>query len=332
LITGGAGFIGIDLVKEFLRRGEEIVIFDRAIPQDLFAGEKRVSKIKGDITNWPEVMNVVQQNKVDTIFHLAAILSAVAEGNPWTAININALGTYHVLEAARLFQTQKVVFTSSLGAYGVTQDVIVTEDTVQRPSIIYGVTKVFSELLGLYYHKKFGLDFRGIRFRNSKGPGVKTLGFGQYNPWLIEAAIKGEPFDVWVPEDTVIPLMYIKDVIRSLVMLGDAPESSLKMRVYNLGQIMPPPTAKDLVEMVKRHFPEARINYKPDPNAVKVIKTIPRIIKGDQAEKEWGWKMRFSLEASVADFINEFGKCAPKRTILDSEMQEIPLFVSDWTT
>lgn len=308
LITGGAGFIGIDLVKEFLRRGEEIVLFDKEIPQGLFAEEKKVSTIKGDITNWPEVMNVVQQNKVDTIFHLAAILSAVAEGNPWAAININALGTYQVLEAARLFQVPKVIFTSSMGVYGVTQDVIVTEDTVQRPSIIYGVTKVFSELLGLYYHKKFGLDFRGIRFPQLIGPGVKTMGFGQYNPWLIEAAIKGEPFDVWVPEDTVIPLMYIKDVIRSLVMLYDAPEKNLKTRVYNLGQIMPPPTAKDLVEMVKRHFPEARINYQPDPQAVKVIATIPRIIQGDQAEKEWGWQIGFSLEATVADFINEFNK------------------------
>jgi threonine 3-dehydrogenase len=308
LITGGAGFIGIDLVKELLGRGEEIVIFDKAIPPGLFAGEKRVSKIIGDITNWPEVLNVVRQNKVDTIFHLAAILSAVAEGNPWAAININALGTYHVLEAARLFQAPKVIFTSSMGAYGVTQDVIVTEDTVQRPSIIYGVTKVFSELLGLYYHRKFGLDFRGVRFPQLIGPGVKTMGFGQYNPWLIEAAIKGEPFEVWVPEDTVIPLMYIKDVTRSLVMLYDAPEKNLKTRVYNLGQIMPPPTAKDLVEMVKRYYPEARIHYQPDPNAVKVIKTIPRIIQGDQAEKEWGWQIRFSLEATVTDFINEFKK------------------------
>jgi threonine 3-dehydrogenase len=306
LITGGAGFIGIDLVKELIRRGEEIVIFDKAIPQGLFAGEESVSKIVGDITNWPEVLNVVRQNKVDTIFHLAAILSAVAEGNPWAAININAVGTYHVLEAARIFQVPKVLFTSSMGAYGVTREVIVTEDTVQRPSIIYGVTKVFSELLGLYYHKKFGLDFRGVRFPQLIGPGVKTMGFGQYNPWLIEAAIKGEPFEVWVPEDTVIPLMYIKDVTRSLVRLCDAPEKNLKTRVYNLGQIMPPPTAKDLVEMVKRHYPEARIHYKPDPNAVKVIKTIPRIIKGDQAEKEWGWQIRFSLEATVADFISEF--------------------------
>jgi nucleoside-diphosphate-sugar epimerase len=309
LITGGAGFIGSGLAHTFLDRGEEIVIFDKVLNESL-VGDKRgkVIQLKGDITNWPEVLNVVQKYKIDTIFHLAAILSAISEANPWASININALGTFYVLEAARLFQVKKVIFTSSMGAYGVTQDTIVTEDTVQRPSIIYGVTKVFSELLGLYYHKKFGIDFRGVRFPQLIGPGVKTLGFGQYNPWLIEAAIKGEPFDVWVPEDTVIPLMYIKDAIKSLVMLYDAEENRLLMRVYNLGQITPPPTTKDLVDVVKRYYPEAKISFKPDPNAVNVISTVPKLIKGDQAEKEWGWHITYSLEDTVRDFIEEFKK------------------------
>jgi threonine 3-dehydrogenase len=308
LITGGAGFIGIELAKKFLKRGEDIVIFDKIIDDSLFAGDKKVIKVKGDITNWPEVLNVVQQNKIDTIFHLAAILSAISEANPWASININALGTFHVLDAARLFQVKKVIFTSSMGAYGVTQDAIVTEDTIQRPSIIYGVTKVFSELLGLYYQRKFGIDFRGVRFPQLIGTGVKTMGFGQYNPWLIEAAIKGEAFDVWVPEDTVIPLMYIKDAIKSLVLLYDAEESKLIKRVYNLGQITPPPTAKEVVDMVKQYYPDARINFKPDPNAVNVLKTIPRIIKGDNAEQEWGWRIEYSLDDTVKDFIAEFKK------------------------
>lgn len=308
LITGGAGFIGIELAKEFLSRGKEIVIFDKVIDDSLFAGNKNVTKVKGDITNWPEVLNVVQQNKIDAIFHLAAILSAISEGNPWASVNINAMGTFYALEAARLFQVRKVIFTSSMGSYGVTQDTIVTEDTIQRPTIIYGVTKVFGELLGLYYHRKFGIDFRGVRFPQLIGPGVKTMGFGQYNPWLIEAAVKGEPFDVWAPEDTVIPLMYIKDAIRSLVMLFDAPENTVKTRVYNLGQISPSPTAKDLVDVVKKHYPHAQINFKPDPNAVNVLKTVPRIIKGDNAEQEWGWRIEYSLDDTVKDFIEEFKK------------------------
>jgi threonine 3-dehydrogenase len=306
LITGGAGFIGVELTKEYLKRGEEVVLFDIALSDSLFAGEKRVTRVRGDITNLSEVLNVVQQNKVDTIFHMAAILSAVSEANPWASININALGTYHILEAARLFGARKVIFTSSMGSYTVTQDTIVTEDTKQRPTLIYGVTKVFSELLGLYYARKFGIDFRGIRFPQLIGPNVKTFGFGQYNPWLIEAAIKGEPFDVWAPWDTVLPLLYVKDAIRSLIMLCDAEESRLATRVYNLGQIMPPPTAQDVVDEVKKHYPDAKIEFKPDPNAAVGLKTIPKIIRADEAEKEWGWKVAYSLEDTVEDFVREY--------------------------
>ncbi len=308
LITGGAGFIGAQLAREFLKRGEEIVIFDKVIPDSLFASEKKVTKINGDITNWPEVLNAVQQHRVETVFHLAAILSAVSEANPWASVNINALGTFYVLEAARLFQVKKVLYTSSMGTYTVTQDTIVTEETRQRPTLIYGVTKVFSELLGLYYHRKFGIDFRGIRFPQLIGPNVKTFGFGQYHPWLIEAAIKGEPFDVWTSEDTILPLLYIKDAIRSLILLHDADQRKIITRVYNLGQIMPPPTARDLVQVVKRYYPDAKINFKPDPNAAIGLATIPKIIKGDQAEKEWGWRVTYSLEDTVKDFIEEFKK------------------------
>jgi threonine 3-dehydrogenase len=308
LLTGGAGFIGVELAKEFLARGEEVVVFDTAMADSLFAGNQNVTRIKGDITNFPEVLNVVERYKIDTIFHLAAILSMGSEANPWASINVNGLGTYYVLEAARLFHVKKVIYSSSMGSYTVTRDTIVTEDTKQRPTLIYGVTKVFGELLGLYYQRKFGLDFRGIRFPQLIGPNVKTFGFGQYNPWLIEAAIKGESFDIWAPPDTVLPLLYIKDAIRSLVMLHDADESRVITRVYNLGQIMPPPTARDVVDVVKKYYPDARINFKPDPDAAVGLATIPKIIKGDEAEKEWGWRVAYSLEDTVRDFIEEFKK------------------------
>jgi threonine 3-dehydrogenase len=308
LITGGAGFIGMALAKALVQRGETVVIFDKVIDRSVEGENARIVSIQGDISNWPEVLQVVQERQVETIFHLAAMLSAPSDANPWAAVNVNAFGTFYVLEAARLFRVKKMIFTSSLGVYSVTQDTVVTEETPQRPHQIYGVTKLFAELLGLYYQRKFGLDFRGVRFPQLIGPGVRSFGFGQYNPRLIEAAITGDPFDVWVPEETVIPLMYIKDAVRSLIMIYEAPEEKLETRVYNLGQIVPPPTARDVVEAVKEHYPDARITFKPDPNIVRALSRIPRVMKGELAEREWGWKVEYSLRDTVRDFIDEFKK------------------------
>ncbi len=311
LITGGAGFIGSELAAEFLRRGEDVVIFDRVGGDGRFKKDEGVCFVRGDVTSLSEVLNVAREHDIDTIFHMAGVLSAVSEENPWACVNINAMGTYHVLEAARLFRVKKVIFTSSMGTYTVAEDVVVTEETKQRPTLIYGVTKVFGELLGLYYHRKFGIDFRGIRLPQLIGPNVKTFGFGQYNPWLIEAAIRGEPFAVWAPEETILPLLYIKDAIRSLVMLNDADEGRLTTRVYNIGQIMPPPTALDLVKEVKKHYPEAQITFDVDPQAEVGLATIPKIITSDAAEREWGWKVRYSLTETVTDFIREYAKTLP---------------------
>lgn len=309
LITGGGGFTGSRLADVFRKRGEQVVIFDIAFDESLKnVKSENLILVKGDIGIWPEVMNVVKSHRVETIFHLAAMLTVPSEANPWASINVNAFGTFYVLEAARLFKVKKVLFTSSIGAYGVSRETVVTNETVQRPINIYGISKVFGELLGLYYHRKFGIDFRGVRLPSLIGPGVRTPGVGQYNPLVIEAAIKGEPFEIWAPEDTVMPLMYIKDAVRSLVMLYDAPEDKIVARMYNAGQITPPPTSRDLVDAIKRFYPDARITFNPDPSVMDILKTIPRVIRSDEAEAEWGWTTSYSLDAMVEDFIEEYKK------------------------
>ena len=164
--------------------------------------------------------------------------------------------------------------------------------------------------MGVYYHKKFGIDFRGVRIPSVLGVGVKTPGVAQYNPMVIEAAIKGIPFEIWATEDTIIPMMYIKDIVRSLVELHDAPAEKIITRVYNLGQIIPAPTAKDLVDTVKKYYPEAKITFKPDPSIMKILKTIPQIVKAEEAEAEWGWSVSYSIDDTVKDMINEYAKQA----------------------
>lgn len=304
LVTGGSGFMGSSLVSAFVGRGEKVVLFSRSLKPGEEAGG-RIVRVRGDVANWHDVLNVVRDHKVDRIAHLAALLTVPSEANPWASINTNAIGMYNVLEAARLFDARKVVMTSSMGSYGVTADTVVTEETPQRPSTIYGCCKVFAELIGMYYHGKFGIDFRGIRVPHIVGPGATTMSLGQFAPWLIEAAVKGEPFEVWVPEDFVLPMLYVKDVVRAFIELFDAPEEKMVSRMYNMGQITPPPTAGQLAAEVKKHFPDARITFKPDPAAAAVLKTVPKTFGGDRAEKEWGWKLAYSLQAMVEDFIGE---------------------------
>jgi nucleoside-diphosphate-sugar epimerase len=308
LVTGGSGFLGRELVKEFLSQGCEVVVFD-VKPLDLHPfGPCPLSFIQGDIANLSQVLNAVKNERVDAIIHLAALLSVPSEKNPWASISVNALGAYHILEAARLFDVKKVLLTSSVGVYinpGNRVD-MVTEETAQRPSQIYGVTKTFQELLAFYYNRKFGLDTRGIRLPILIGPNVESPGFGQFNSLLIESAILGKPFEINVPEDSAIPVLYVKDAVRSLAMLYRAPAERLVTRFYNIGQITPPPSTADIVNMVKRFFPEANLSFKPDPLATEVVRNTPREIRCDEAQKEWGWYAAYSLEDVMKEFIAAF--------------------------
>jgi len=306
LITGGCGLIGAGVARGLLDRGERPVVFDVA-PEDRLPGDLRgrVEYIRGDITHWVEVLNAVRERGVQDVFHLAGLLSAPSEANPWQSYRVNVEGTFHLMEAARLFGVDKVIFSSSMGVYGITDDEIITDATAQVPPIMYGVTKVFDELLGRYYHRRFGVDFRGIRLPQVIGPGVTSGGFGQYNPGMIEAAVLGKPYEVWVPEETALPLIYIKDAVRALIELYDADETRIKTRIYNLGQMTPPPTARDLADLVKGYVPGARITFKPDPAALEAVKVLSKRIDGSNARKEWGWEMRYSAEETVRDFLTE---------------------------
>ena len=304
LITGGSGFIGLELSRLLAAKGRQVVLFDIA-PPEKGRGEG-ATFVRGNISDWPEVINVVRDWKVEHVFHLAAMLSAQCEANPWAAVQVNGLGTYHILEASRLFGVKKVIFTSSMGAYGVIPDGMVKDDTVQRPQIMYGVTKVFGELLGLYYHQRFGIDFRGVRFPQLVGPGIKSEGYGQYNPRMIESALRSIPFEAWVTEEISIPMMYIKDAVRCLLELFEADEGKIKTRVYNVGQILPSPTAGDLLDEIKKHVRQVAITFKPDPRAMGVLKSLPKRLDDHEARVEWGWAIQYGLKEMVADFIEEF--------------------------
>lgn len=193
LVTGGTGFIGAEVARVLAKRGEKIVVFDINDRKTLLKGvEDKVTIVKGDVSNYSHVLNVVKNYHIEVIYHLASMLSLPSDADPWSSFRVNAQGTFQVLEAARILGVKKVIFSSTLGTYGMDiRESVIDDYTLQRPILFYGCTKVFSELMGRFYKRKFGLDFRGVRYPAISGPGVKTPGVVQYNAWAIEEACKG---------------------------------------------------------------------------------------------------------------------------------------------
>ncbi|HSR10940.1 MAG TPA: NAD(P)-dependent oxidoreductase, partial [Thermodesulfobacteriota bacterium] len=177
LVTGGTGYIGSETVRQLVNRGEEVVLFDNRINRYRIEDiEGKVKIVQGDLGNFNEVLNVFREEKFDAVYHMGSLLSYAAETNPWAAFRANILGTYHVLEAARLFGMQKVLFTSTQATYGLGIGEIVDDWTIQRPLGFYGVGKLYGEGLGRWYSSKFGLDFRSVRYALMIGPNVHTPG------------------------------------------------------------------------------------------------------------------------------------------------------------
>lgn len=204
LITGGTGFIGIRLAHRLVARDEKVILFDIAPRTERLADiREKVKVVAGDFSIWPEIMNAVKENNVEGIFHLGAMLSQAAEVNPWACYQANVVGTMNVYEAARLFNVRLVVFSSAVGTFGLGRtSSTITDDTIQRPITAYGISKLYGELLGRFYRRKFGTDFRAVRFPSVIGPGVKSPALAQYNPWMIEHAALGKPYECYVSEDT----------------------------------------------------------------------------------------------------------------------------------
>ena len=308
LITGGTGFTGAEVVRLLMEQGEDnLVLFDiNPSTKRLVRASNHLEIVQGDLGNFDGVMDLVEHTRPSVIYHLGGMLSVPSDADHVAAIRTNALGTFHVLEAARQFGVQKVLFSSTHATYGLDiREESVNDYTLQRPQLIYGATKLFGEHMGLFFKKKFGLDFRSIRYPSIVGPGVKTRGVAQYNSWVIEESSKGNPFTVWVRPETRIPVIYVKDAARAIVTLGKAPVEKIRTINYLVSGAPPVASAGELSEMVKARLPDARIDFKPDPEIQDILDKLVLPIDDSNARGEWGWEPEYDQARIVDDFLNE---------------------------
>ena len=235
------------------------------------------------------------------------MLSLPSEADPAAAIHVNAMGTFHILEAARLFNIPQVLFSSSISTYGlgIEGEEVIDDTTLQRPVFFYGATKLFCEHMGLFYKRRYGLDFRSMRYPSIVGPGVKTQAVAQYTSWVIEECAKGKPFTIWAPPYTRCPVLYFKDAARAIVELGQAPLDEIKSVNYLVTGIDPIASAGELADMVRARVPGAQIDFQPNPTLQPLFDKLTIPFSDRKAREEWGWAPRYTQEQIVDDFLRE---------------------------
>lgn len=309
LVTGACGQIGSELTLALRRRyGNEnvIAVGHRTKPSEALCTTGPFEYI--DVTRRETIEEVVRKYKIDTIYHLAAILSAVGEKKPQLAWEVNMNGLYNVLEVAREYEMVRVFCPSSIAAFGPeTPRDNTPQETVLRPTTMYGVTKVAGELLCNYYFIRFGLDVRGVRY-----PGIissETLPGGGTTDYAVEIfyeAIKHKRYTCFVREDTVLPMMYMPDCIKAAIDLMEADLSRLKHHAdFNLSAMSF--SAGELAAEIRKHIPEFVCEYKPDFRQA-IADSWPRSIDDSAARQEWGWEPEYDLAAMTADMLEKLGR------------------------
>ncbi|MBI4409348.1 MAG: L-threonine 3-dehydrogenase [Gemmatimonadetes bacterium] len=305
LVTGAAGQIGSELVPTLRERyGREHVV-----ASDIKHGSDALTHggpfLLLDCRDADALADALQQHAVDTIFHLAAILSAAGERDPRRTYDVNLGGLFQVLEVAR--ENGCAVFTpSSIAAFGPdTPRDPTPQDTVQRPTTMYGVTKVAGELLCDYYHRRFGVDTRGLRYpgliSHVTPPGGGTT---DYAVDIFYHALRHGRYTCFLAPDTQLDLMYMPDAIRAAIELMEADAERLHHRnAFNVTAMQATPAR--LAQEIRRHLPHFAIEYAVDPARQAIADSWPRRVDDRAAREEWGWRPEYDLERMTAEMIEQ---------------------------
>ncbi len=308
LIIGSTGQIGSELTMKL--RG----IYNGNIVAGYIPGAEPKGELKEsgpaaivDITNPQQIAEAVSQYNIDTIYNLAALLSAVAEMKPQLAWKIGVDGLFNVLEVAR--EKHCAVFTpSSIGSFGDSTPKDKTpQDTIREPRTIYGVTKVSGELLSNYYHIRFGVDTRSVRF-----PGLISYvtppggGTTDYAVDIYYSAVKGEAFECPIAAGTFMDMMYMPDGLRAAIEIMEAnPDKLVHRNSFNIASMSFDPEI--IYHNIQKYVPGFQMKYKVDPLRQAIADSWPNSLDDTCAREEWGWRPEFDLDAMTQDMLSKLG-------------------------
>jgi nucleoside-diphosphate-sugar epimerase len=308
LIIGACGQIGTELTQKL-----------RAIygTENVIASDIR--KLNTDVVNngpfevvnaldFNQIEHLVEKHEIDEVYLMAALLSATAEKNPAFAWDLNMNSLFHVLNLAKAGKIKKIFWPSSIAVFGPTTPRIDTPQyTVMEPSTVYGISKQSGERWCEYYHNKFGVDVRSIRY-----PGLiswTTLPGGGTTDYAVDIyykALEDKKYTCFLSEETALPMMYMDDAIKATISIMQASPEKVKIRsAYNLSAISFTP--KEIAESIKKHIPEFTIDYEPDFRQA-IADSWPASIDDSEARKDWGWENDFDMEKMTSVMLENLAK------------------------
>ncbi len=301
LVTGALGQIGMELLQALsLKHGPENVIASD-VRDSSEMGNLQIKFIKLDVLNKEDLRQVIEELRINEVYHLAALLSATGEKNPKLCWEINMGGLLNILELAKKYKF-RIFSPSSIAVFGSDAGTLASQNAPLNPSTMYGITKVAGELMAEYYHSKHGVDIRGIRY-----PGLiswKVMPGGGTTDYAVEIfheAINSGTYSCFVEKNTRLPMMYMPDAIRATLELMDAPSETLSIRGgYNLPSLNF--TAEELASKIEEIIPGFECAYVPDERQ-EYANSWPDETDGSVAEKEWGYALEFDLKSMCSDMV-----------------------------
>ena len=305
LVTGAVGQIGSELTMALRERygAERVIATGRKTEPSKELKESGPFHFI-DVNSVDSVEEMIKKYDIDTIVHMAAILSAVGEKNPTLAWDVNMNGTLNILNLGVKYEMARVIIPSSIAVWGPGTPAVAPQDTALHPTTMYGVTKVCGEILADYYVKKYNLDSRGLRY-----PGIissETLpggGTTDYAVAIYYEAVKNRSYTCFVREDTRLPMMYMPDCLKATIDLMEAPFEKLKRHNdYNVGSMSF--TVKDLADSIKKVMPDFTVAYEPDFRQA-IADSWPDAVDDAAAREDWGWNPSFDLDSMTRDMLEK---------------------------